>query len=101
MAHYLDPVELPKFELLDNELTREAVEYMERAAYTKEQLDAYDQWKIDAMTARGALNDARKEGKIEGKIEVAKNLLKKGMSMEDVSDATGLSKKQIGEFVGF
>ena len=84
-------------ELMDNEYTREAVKYMEQAAYTRDQLDEYYNRKIDAMTERSTLIDARKEGKIEGKIEVAKNLIKKGMSIEDVSDATGLSKQQIEE----
>jgi len=82
---------------MDNEYTREAVKYMEQAAYTRDQLDEYYNRKIDAMTERSTLIDARKEGKIEGKIEVAKNLIKKGMSIEDVSDATGLSKQQIEE----
>ena len=56
-------------ELLNNELIREAVGYMERAAYTKEQLDMYDKWKIAAMTERSALKDAKKEGRMEGKLE--------------------------------
>jgi len=58
-----ETTETPPQELIDNELTREAVEYMEKAAYTKEQLDAYDKWKIDAMTERSALITAKKEGK--------------------------------------
>jgi len=88
--------EVPQ-ELLDNELTREAIECMEKAAYTKEQLEVYDKWKIAAMTERSALKDARKEGKIEGKIEIARNLLKMDMSVDIVSNATGLSKQQIEE----
>jgi len=82
-------------ELMENELTREAISYMEMAAYTKEQLYAYDKWKIDAMTERGIIKDARKEGEMEGKIEVAKILLNKGWSIEDVSEVTNLSKQQI------
>ena len=88
-----------KRELLENELTREAVEYMERSAYTKEQLDAYDKWKIDAMTERGAINDAKREGEAIGEqkkaVAVALKVLKKGMSIEDASDISGLSKEQI------
>ena len=57
--------EIPK-ELLENDFTREAVGYMERAAYTKEQLAAYDKWKIAAMTERSAINDAKREGLAEG-----------------------------------
>jgi predicted transposase/invertase (TIGR01784 family) len=95
--------------LIDNELTCEAISYMERAAYTKEQLDAYDQRKIDAMTERGIIIDAQNkgitegrirgaaEGKIEGKIEVALNMLNYGMSVDDVSKMTGLSIQQTEE----
>jgi predicted transposase/invertase (TIGR01784 family) len=37
------------------------------------------------------------EGKIEEKIEIAQRLLNKGMSIADVSEATGLSEKQVKE----
>jgi predicted transposase/invertase (TIGR01784 family) len=94
--------EVPK-ELLDNDFTREAVEYMEKAAYSKGQLEAYDKWKIAAMTERSALKDAKREGKREGleegkkeeKIATAKKALAMGMSMEDASTLTGLSEQQI------
>jgi predicted transposase/invertase (TIGR01784 family) len=90
-------------ELLNNELTCEAIGYMERAAYTKEQLEAYDKWKIAAMTERSALKDARNEGIIEGKIkgiiegkiETALKMLADGMSVEQICRYTGLSKEQI------
>lgn len=59
----------------------------------------YDECKISILSARCMIDDAieagEKKGKMEGKIEVARNLLKKGMSMEDVCDATGLSRQQI------
>ena len=104
-------------ELLDNELTREAIHYMEVAAYTKDQLDAYDQVKIDIMTVHGLLPyeraegraegitegiakgkaEGRAEGKAEEKLKIAKKLLTKGASIEEVSDLTGLSKQQIEE----
>jgi predicted transposase/invertase (TIGR01784 family) len=35
------------------------------------------------------------EGKIEGKIEVAKELIKKGISVDVIIEVTGLSKSQI------
>ena len=97
----------PPKELLENELTREAVGYMEKAAYTKEQLEVYDKWKIAAMTERSALKDARNEGKAEGiiegemreKVKIAKKMLKKGKPFEDITDATGLSVLQLKELV--
>ena len=88
--------EVPK-ELLDNEFTHEAVKHVEKAAYTKEQLQTYDKWKIAAMTERSALKDAKKEGRAEEKIEIAKKMLKMGMSIEIISNATGLIPKQIIE----
>ena len=86
--------EVPK-ELLDNAFTREAVEYMEKAAYTKEQLEVYDKWKIAAMTERSALKDAKKEGIKEGILITALNMLKDGVSLENVCKYTNLSKQQI------
>ena len=87
-------IDAPK-ELLENEFTCEAIGYMERAAYTKEQLEAYDKWKIDVLTERGMIDDAKEEGKIEGRTEekngIALKMIKKGMSIEDISDLTGLS----------
>ena len=57
--------EVPK-ELLSNKYIREAISYMERSAYTKEQLDAYNQWKIDNMTSRSMLENAEAKGRAEG-----------------------------------
>jgi predicted transposase/invertase (TIGR01784 family) len=86
--------EVPK-ELLANQFTREAVGYVEKAAYTKAQLEIYDKWKIAAMTERSALKDAKKEGKIEEKMEIASKMLKKGIPVNDICDYTGLSEQQI------
>jgi predicted transposase/invertase (TIGR01784 family) len=86
--------EVPK-ELLDNELTCEALGYMERAAYTKEQLFTYDKWKIDILTEGGIIDDAKEEKTIE----IALKALEKGMAIEDISEITGLSVMQIEELL--
>jgi len=100
--------EVPR-DFLDNDLTSEAVSYMESAAYSKDQLFTYDKWKIDIMTERSAINDARgeglkkglkeglREGKKEGRTEIALNMLKDGVPVETVCKYTGLSKEQIDE----
>jgi predicted transposase/invertase (TIGR01784 family) len=90
--------EVPK-ELLDNEDIREAVRYVERAAYSKEQLENYDKWKIAAMTERSALKDARTEGKIEEKIKIASKALEMGISIDDTTKLTGLSQQQIQQLM--
>ena len=92
-------------ELLENDDIRETVSYMERAAYTKAQLAVYDKLKIDTMTATSMLSASKEEGLKEGEVigeqkkavSIARNLLQKGMSIADVSDATGLSRQQIEE----
>ena len=94
-------------DLLANQDIREAIEYMERSAYTKEELDSYYKWKIDSMTAQDMLDSAEaiglekglEKGKMEEKIEIAINLLKSGISIDIVNSATGLSIKQIEELI--
>ena len=42
--------------------------------------------------------EGRKEGMAEGRKEVARNLLRMGMSIEDISKATGIAKAEIEEY---
>ena len=42
--------------------------------------------------------EGRKEGMAEGRKEVARNLLRMGMSIEDISKATGIAKEEIEEY---
>jgi len=79
--------EVPK-DLLENELTREAVGYMERAAYTIEQLDIYDAVKINILTERGIMSDAKKEGLEEGLEKGLEKGLARGL-------AKGLAKGRV------
>ena len=64
-----ETTEIVPQELMNNELIREAVSYMEVAAYSKKQLFTYDKWKLDIMTERGAMSDAEMEGLAKGKAE--------------------------------
>ena len=86
-------------DLLSNELTREAVGYMERAAYSKEQLFAYDKRRIDAMTEVSVISEAKREGLAEGlakgKREISKELKALGLPFEQISLATKLSIEEI------
>ena len=55
--------------------------------------------KLDKIVEETKMENAKAEGLSEGisqsKIEIAKNLLKKGMDISDISDVTGLSKEEI------
>ena len=86
--------EVPK-ELLENALTREAVEYMNRAAYSKEQLATYDKWKIDIMTERGVISEAKKEEREKVNMENALSMLADEMPIELIVKYTDLTKQQI------
>jgi predicted transposase/invertase (TIGR01784 family) len=102
-------------ELLKNEYIREAVGYVEKAAYTKEQLEAYDKRKIDTLTALSMLDDAEEKGIAKGmergiakgiakgmekgmekeKINIVINSRHAGLSIETISTITGLPDKDI------
>ena len=103
------------WELLENDETREAVKYLEVGAYTKKQLFTYDKYRDAILTERSVLSDAERTGMeqgikkgieqgiekgiekgIEQGIEkVAAACLKKGMSLEDVTELTGLTADEI------
>ncbi|MDR1096846.1 MAG: Rpn family recombination-promoting nuclease/putative transposase [Tannerella sp.] len=96
-------------ELLSDACIREAMQYVEVGAYNKSQLLTYDRAKMDVMTAVSALSDSkdegikigltkgRAEGRAEATAEIIVNLLKSGISPEEVSKLTGLPPDEIGK----
>ncbi|MDG7056936.1 MAG: hypothetical protein LKM43_02195, partial [Wolbachia endosymbiont of Penenirmus auritus] len=56
---------------------------------------------MDLRKAEGILaqklDDATEKGRKEGKIEVAKNLLKAGVSIDIIAQTTGLPKAEIAQ----
>ena len=62
-------------------------------------LHEWEKEKLDAIVEQTKMENAKAEGLSEGisqsKIEIAKNLLKKGMDISDISDVTGLSKEEV------
>jgi len=86
--------EIPQ-EFLDNEELLEAVSYVERGAYTKEQLEAYDKWKIDTMTARSMLSAAEAKGEAVNQKKVIDNGIRAGYSIDVISTITGLTSAEV------
>ena len=102
-------------DLLENSDICEAVKYAEISAYTKDQLFAYDKVRDSIMTELSIIDDAleegerkgksegRLEGKLEGRLEgrlegkktVAINLLKLGISLDDIMQSTGFTQEEI------
>jgi len=86
-------------ELAENEQIRKAAELCEEGAFTSEELALYEgywDWvRIEKTITEGSL--AR--GLEKGKTEIALNLLKMNMSIEFVSNVTGLSSEQIEKLI--
>jgi predicted transposase/invertase (TIGR01784 family) len=72
-------------------------ETAEIAKFTPDQVRSYEDSLKYYRDMKNSLDTARDEGKIEGKIEVAKQALKKGLSIKDISDLTGLSVNEIND----
>ena len=70
-------------------------EAAEIAKFTPEQVRSYEDSLKYYRDLKNSLHTAREEGMIEGKIEVAKNLLKDGVSIDLIVRSTGLSESEI------
>ncbi|MDR1454977.1 MAG: hypothetical protein LBJ01_04935, partial [Tannerella sp.] len=118
--------EVPQ-ELLDNEVVRDAVQYLERNSYTKIQLDAYEKYRdailvertfyVDALAKGEAVGMEKGEaigiakgkaegraegeaiGKAKGKAEVVITCSRNGFSREQIQLITGLSKEAIEQIL--
>jgi predicted transposase/invertase (TIGR01784 family) len=82
-------------ELAENEQIRKAAELCEEGAFTPEELAIYEGYWDWVRVEKTLVESARRETEREIKVEIALNLLKENVSIEIVSNATGLSKQQI------
>ena len=67
----------------------------EIAKFTPAQVLSYEDSLKYYRDLKNSLDTARGEGKIEGKIEIAIKALKKGFSINDIIELTGLSEDEI------
>jgi predicted transposase/invertase (TIGR01784 family) len=74
---------------------KEAFEIAEQHNWTKEELDIYDYWQVEHAKNLSVIETAKRDAKLEGKLEVAKNLLALDMDIKTISKVTGLSKDVI------
>jgi predicted transposase/invertase (TIGR01784 family) len=98
-------------ELLEEEVTRDAVRYLERNSYTNAELEAYDKYLDVILTTRTYYVDAiaegerkgREEGREEGKAEVIREMVitghKNGLSTKQIQAYFHLDKKQVEEIL--
>jgi len=85
-------------ELKDSNLEK-ALDVLEYMNFTQMERDAYEdhlKWlRIEASSLDKAKAESRAEGKAEGKVEVAKTMLSKNRSIDEISELTGLSAEEI------
>ena len=74
-------------------------EEAEIATFTPEELREYEDSLKAYRDIKNSIDTARKEGRVEGEkrkaIAIARNLKSMGMSISDVSKATGLQEEEI------
>jgi predicted transposase/invertase (TIGR01784 family) len=67
----------------------------EIAKFNQKEYQEYEDSLKYYRNIKNSLDTAKEEGKIEGKIEVAKNLLRNNVSIEIIINSTGLTKEEI------
>ena len=71
---------------------RKELDYLTGDAAVRRLAELRDKWEMDDYFIK---KYAKKEGEKRGKKEIAKNLLKMGMEIPKVIEATGLDKEEI------
>jgi predicted transposase/invertase (TIGR01784 family) len=70
-------------------------ETAEIAKFSQQEYQEYEDSLKYYRDIKNSLDTAKEEGKMEGKIEVAKNLLKSNVSIEIIMNSTGMTKEEI------
>ncbi|MBQ3656925.1 MAG: Rpn family recombination-promoting nuclease/putative transposase [Bacteroidales bacterium] len=87
-------------EMLENPEINEALNLVERSAYTDADLYVYEDYLLELMTQHNSVENARAEGRAEGEkqkaVEMARKLKLKGiMSDEEIAEITDLTIPEI------
>ena len=84
---------------LNNPELKKALSALEKVSFSDKEREEYEdrlKWlRIEANTLKKRYNIGKEEGRIEGKIEIAKKMFSKGIDIKDISDLTGLPKAEI------
>ena len=91
--HKLDRVP----ERLKEKIFLQLFETAEISKFSQQEYQDYENSLKYYRDLKNSLDTAKEEGKIEGKIEVAKNLLHTGVDMSIIIKSTGLTEKEINE----
>ena len=75
----------------------EEIEVAEIVKFTPVELKEYEDSLKTYRDLKNSLDTAEEKGRVEEKITIARNLKSMGMSISDVSKATGLQEEEIKE----
>jgi predicted transposase/invertase (TIGR01784 family) len=79
--------------LLEEEITKEAMQYLERSSYTEEELTMYDRYWDSVRTQRTYIADALDEGRAEGEVIGLQKGIEKGRAEGKAEgEAIGMEK---------
>ena len=67
----------------------------QRLAYIVDMMEFWDEEDISGRREEAALAKGRAEGEAKGRAEAARNLLRMGLELSKISEATGLSLDEI------
>lgn len=83
----------------ENEEIKKAMDIIDEMSMDEKEWELYQSRKMAIMDYNTGIREAKEEGKEEGerksKIEIAKKLLSKKISIEEIEEITGLSKEEI------
>lgn len=85
--------------IFKDEVFTQAFEKAELAKFNKTELDSYENSLKNYRDLKGVIDTAFAEGKLEGKIEIAKALKESGVSIEIIIKTTGLSTVEIDKIL--
>jgi len=93
-AYELDKKNIPP-ELAEEMEIRKAIEKLEQFYFDNQEREIYDGERKFRLCMHEERRTAEEKGKIEGKIEIAKEMLLDGMKIEKIAKLTGLEIEQI------
>ncbi|MDD6002411.1 MAG: hypothetical protein PUC50_09525, partial [Bacteroidales bacterium] len=87
--------------LLENPDISQALNIVERSAYTDADMYAYEDYLLEVMTQRNSMKSERAEGREEGaqseKLETAKRMKAKGFDNSTIAELTQLPINEIAK----
>lgn len=87
----------PQKGISNNHIFEQLFEVAEIAKFNEKEHQAYEDSLKHYRDLKNSLDTAKEEGKIEGKIEIAKNGIEEGYPIEMIAKMTGLTEQEINE----